>query len=153
MIKSRRAFIVGVKGTKLKNNEINFLKKFKPWGVILFSRNLKEINQIKKLNSDIRSVFKDSKYPILVDQEGGRVNRLSDLIEASIFSAKYFGNLFSKSKFKFFLVLIISILAMILLIDTFKMQISIVFPEIIKILNNLYESLTDIYLFFKDLIK
>ena len=58
-----------------------------------------------------------------------------------------------KSKFKFFLVLIISILAMILLIDTFKMQISIVFPEIIKILNNLYESLTDIYLFFKDLIK
>ena len=42
---------------------------------------------------------------------------------------------------------------MILLIDTFKMQISIVFPEIIKILNNLYESLTDIYLFFKDLIK
>ena len=58
-----------------------------------------------------------------------------------------------KIKFKFFLVLIISILAMILLIDTFKMQISIVFPEIIKILNNLYESLTDIYLFFKDLIK
>ena len=48
IMKNRRAFIVGIKSTSLSKKEIFFLKKYKPWGVILFSRNLKEINQIKK---------------------------------------------------------------------------------------------------------
>ena len=33
---NRRAFIVGIKSTKLSNKEISFLKKYKPWGIILF---------------------------------------------------------------------------------------------------------------------
>ena len=41
MINKRRAFIVGIKGTKLSNREILFLKTYKPWGIILFSRNIK----------------------------------------------------------------------------------------------------------------
>jgi len=45
MISERRAFIIGIKGTKLKNREILFLKKFKPWGVILFSRNINTISE------------------------------------------------------------------------------------------------------------
>ena len=40
MIKLRKAFIVVIKGKKLKKKEINFLKKYKTWGVILFSRNI-----------------------------------------------------------------------------------------------------------------
>ena len=80
MIKHRRAFIVGLKSSTLSKKEITFLKKYKPWGVILFSRNIISIEQTKKLTDKIRKIFKDNKYPILIDQEGGRVNRLSKII-------------------------------------------------------------------------
>ena len=42
---NRRSFIVGIKSTKLSNKEKLFLKKYKPWGVILFTRNIKSIQQ------------------------------------------------------------------------------------------------------------
>ena len=101
MIRNRRAFIVGIKSTTLSKKEKKFLFKYKPWGVILFSRNLKKFKQIKKLTSDIRLIFKDKKYPILIDQEGGRVNRLSNLIESSVFTSEYFGKLYKYHKVKF----------------------------------------------------
>ncbi len=101
MIKNRKAFIVGIKSTVLSKREKIFLKKNKPWGVILFSRNLKNFNQIKKLTLNIRSLFNDAKYPILIDQEGGRVNRLYNLIESSLFTGKYFGDLYKNNKLKF----------------------------------------------------
>ena len=80
MISSRRSFITGIKSIKLSSKERSFLKKFKPWGVILFSRNIKSINQVYNLTKEIRKIFKDKKYPILLDQEGGRVNRLKKFI-------------------------------------------------------------------------
>ena len=46
---NRRSFIVGIKSTKLSKKEKLFLKKYKPWGVILFTRNIKNIKQTKKL--------------------------------------------------------------------------------------------------------
>jgi len=101
-MKNRRAFIVGIKSTTLTKKEKKFLKKYKPWGVILFSRNIKELKQIKNLISNIRLIFRDKKYPILIDQEGGRVDRLNKLIESSIFTAEYFGNLYKKNKYKFY---------------------------------------------------
>ena len=51
-----------------------------------------------------------------------------------------------------FLVLIISIIALIVLLDTFKFQLNNYIPGLDSILNNLYESLKDLSLFFKDLI-
>ena len=54
MIKNRRAFIVGIKSSTLSNKEITFLKKYKPWGVILFSRNISSIVQTKKLTDRIK---------------------------------------------------------------------------------------------------
>ncbi len=99
---NRKAFIVGIKSTSLSKKEIFFLKKYKPWGVILFSRNVKGFEQIKKLIKDIRFIFKDKNYPILIDQEGGRVNRLNKLIETSILTAEFYGNLYKKNKKKFF---------------------------------------------------
>ena len=101
MIKNRRAFIVGLKSSKLSNKEIIFLKKYKPWGVILFSRNISSIKQAKKLTDRIKKIFKDKKYPILIDQEGGRVNRLSKIISFDNLTSEYFGNLFLKDKKKF----------------------------------------------------
>ena len=101
MISNRRSFIVGIKSTGLSKYEKLFLKRYKPWGVILFSRNLKKFDQIKKLTNEIRAIFKDKKYPILIDQEGGRINRLHYLIESSVFSANFFGNLYKIDKKKF----------------------------------------------------
>ena len=101
MIKNRRAFIVGLKSSTLSKKEIIFLKKYRPWGIILFSRNISSIEQAKKLTDKIKKIFKDKKYPILIDQEGGRVNRLSKIISFDNFTSEYFGNLFLKDKKKF----------------------------------------------------
>ena len=94
---NRRAFIVGIKSTKLSNKEISFLKKYKPWGIILFTRNIKDIGQTYKLTSSIRKIFKDKKYPILIDQEGGRVNRLKNIISFNNLTSEFFGEKFIKN--------------------------------------------------------
>jgi len=101
MMKNKRSFIVGLKSTTLKFKEKQFLRKYNPWGVILFSRNIKSIAQTKKLTDDIRKIFNDKKYPILVDQEGGRVNRLNNLIYSSNFTGEFFGNLYKRNTKKF----------------------------------------------------
>tara|TARA_Y100000389_G_C17426778_1_gene500026 strand:+ start:689 stop:1636 length:948 start_codon:yes stop_codon:yes gene_type:complete len=98
---NRRSFITGIKTTKLSNQEIIFLNKYKPWGIILFSRNLKNVNQIKKLTNHIKKIFKDKHYPIMIDQEGGRVNRLSRLISLDTFTSEYFGELYVRDKKQF----------------------------------------------------
>ena len=95
---NRRSFITGIKGIKLNKKEIKFLKNYKPWGIILFSRNLKDIKQIKNLTKHIRKIFNDRNYPILIDQEGGKVNRLNKFILLDQFTSEYFGKLFIKNK-------------------------------------------------------
>ena len=96
-MKNRRCFIVGIKSTKLNNKEKIFLKKYKPWGVILFTRNIKNINQTFKLTSSIRRIFNDKNYPILIDQEGGRVNRLRNIISFDNLTSEFFGQLYVKN--------------------------------------------------------
>ena len=54
---------------------------------------------------------------------------------------------------KIFIVIIITFVAIIIIIDTFKHQISFIYPDIEILLSNLYESLRDINLFLRDLIK
>ncbi len=93
----RKALIISLKGTYLSKVEKILLSKEKPWGVILFKRNLKSFAQIKKLTSKIKSLTKDSKFPIIIDEEGDRVSRLRNLIDHN-FSANFFGNLFKKDK-------------------------------------------------------
>ena len=96
-MKNRRSFIVGIKSTKLNNKEKIFLKKYKPWGVILFTRNIRNINQTFKLTSSIRKIFNDKNYPILIDQEGGRVNRLRNIISFDNLTSEFFGQLYVKN--------------------------------------------------------
>ena len=98
----RKAIIFGLKGYKLSKPQISLLKKTKPWGVILFSRNIKNILQLKKFVSDIKKVFNDKKYPILIDQEGGKVSRLNKIIDLRIFSQNYFGQFYKKDKKNFY---------------------------------------------------
>ena len=98
---NRRSFIVGIKSTKLSLREKNFLEIYKPWGVILFTRNIKNINQTSKLTSSIKKIFNDKNYPILIDQEGGRVNRLKNLISFDNLTSEFFGNKYIKNRKEF----------------------------------------------------
>ena len=98
---NRRSFIVGIKSTKLSPKEKKFIKKYKPWGVILFTRNIKNIHQTHKLTSEIRKIFNDKRYPILIDQEGGRVNRLKNFISFDNLTSEFFGKKFIKNFLEF----------------------------------------------------
>ena len=98
---NRGAVIFGVKGYNLTADEKYLFKKVKPWGIILFSRNIQSIRQLQNLISSIKFFFKDNKYPILIDQEGGKVSRLNKIIDLSIFSQKYFANLYKNDIRKF----------------------------------------------------
>jgi len=101
MNNSHRSFVCGIKGKSLSNGEKGFLLKYKPWGVILFSRNIKSIKQTQALTNSIKKIFKNENYPILIDEEGGRVSRLKKFIDNSIFTAKYFGDLYKRNNKKF----------------------------------------------------
>ena len=93
----KKALIISLNGTKLSKMEKILLSKEKPWGVILFKRNLKSRKQIKNLTSNIRNLTNDTKFPIIIDEEGEKVSRLRNIINHSI-SASFFGNLFKKNK-------------------------------------------------------
>jgi len=101
MIKNRKAIIFGVSSYELKKNEKIFLKKIKPWGIILFSRNIKSLEQLRKLVKEIKEIFNDVNFPILIDVEGGRVNRLNKIIDLSTLSQDYFGKIYKNNR-KFF---------------------------------------------------
>ena len=72
----RRAFITGIAGTELSAAEREFIVTERPWGFILFKRNVANPSQIAALNAELRTVLGDADAPILIDQEGGRVQRL-----------------------------------------------------------------------------
>ena len=72
-----RAFICGCLGLSLSHDERAFLRESDPLGVILFKRNIDSPAQVHALTSEIRSVLGRANAMILVDQEGGRVQRLA----------------------------------------------------------------------------
>ena len=95
---NRRSFIVGLKSTEISSQEQLFLRKYKQWGIILFTRNIKNLNQTKKLTLKIRNIFNDKKYPIMIDQEGGRVSRLENIISFKNLTSDFFGKKYVKNK-------------------------------------------------------
>ena len=99
---NKKAIIFGVKGYQLTNKEKHLFKKAKPWGIILFSRNIKNILQLKILVDDIKKILCEKKYPILIDQEGGKVSRLNKIIDLRVFSQDFFGKLYNKDKKLFY---------------------------------------------------
>ena len=71
-----KPFITGLAGTTLSQVEINFIKNHKPWGFILFARNIESVSQVYALTNHLREITGRVELPILIDQEGGRVARL-----------------------------------------------------------------------------
>jgi beta-N-acetylhexosaminidase len=70
------AAILGCAGTVLSAEEAAFFRDVKPWGFILFKRNIETPDQVRKLTSALRETVGRPDAPILIDQEGGRVARL-----------------------------------------------------------------------------
>jgi beta-N-acetylhexosaminidase len=70
-----RAFITGVSGLALTDRERAFLREAQPWGLILFRRNAASPQQLRGLIREMRDAL-GRRAPVLIDQEGGRVQRL-----------------------------------------------------------------------------
>jgi beta-N-acetylhexosaminidase len=71
-----RAFITGVEGARLVPTEHAFLRDAEPWGLILFRRNVESPEQVRALVAEFRGAVGRADAPVLIDQEGGRVQRL-----------------------------------------------------------------------------
>ncbi len=94
----RKAIIISIKGFNLSTNEKNLFKNEKPWGLILFKRNIKSFKQVKDLIQNIRILTKDKNFPILIDEEGENVSRLSKFYKND-FSQKIFGDIYLNNSF------------------------------------------------------
>jgi len=70
-----RAFITGLAGLTISANERAFLREALPWGLIIFKRNVSTPEQVSDLTRSFRDII-GWEAPVLVDQEGGRVQRL-----------------------------------------------------------------------------
>jgi len=73
---SSRAFITGISGLELSAPEREFIRDERPWGFILFKRNIETPAQVTSLVRELRDSIGSPDVPVLIDQEGGRVARL-----------------------------------------------------------------------------
>jgi beta-N-acetylhexosaminidase len=71
-----RAFITGISGPELSSAEREFIRAERPWGFILFKRNIDTPVQVARLVRELRETIGHPQAPVLIDQEGGRVQRL-----------------------------------------------------------------------------
>jgi beta-N-acetylhexosaminidase len=72
----RSRAIYGCAAASLSAAEKSFFREVRPWGFILFARNISDSAQVKALVQELRETVGDAKAPVLIDQEGGRVARL-----------------------------------------------------------------------------
>ena len=70
------AFICGCVGLHLSAAEETFIGAVRPWGLILFARNVDSAEQIRALTARFRELVERTDAPVLIDQEGGRVQRM-----------------------------------------------------------------------------
>ena len=94
----QKAFITGLAGVELTADERAFLARERPAGLILFARNCRDAEQIRRLVTDFKAAVGASDVLVLIDQEGGRVQRLKPPIArllppAAAFAALFPGNL------------------------------------------------------------
>src|SRR5579871_5416435 len=71
-----KAFITGVAGSILSDDERAFIAAERPWGFILFKRNVETPSQVAALVEDLKTCAGRAEVPVFIDQEGGRVQRL-----------------------------------------------------------------------------
>ena len=93
-----KAFISGCAGTALSSKELDFFSKEDPWGLILFRRNCVDREQVRSLIAAFRECVGRADAPVLIDQEGGRVQRLRPPHWPNYPAGRVFGALYEKDQ-------------------------------------------------------
>jgi beta-N-acetylhexosaminidase len=91
-----RAFITGLAGLEISRDERAFLREAQPWGLIVFKRNIQNAEQLISLIDSFREAVGSKDAPVLVDQEGGRVQRLGPPAWPSYPPGAVFGRLYDE---------------------------------------------------------
>ena len=91
------AFICGLAGPELLTDERAFLRDSRPWGVILFKRNTENPEQVRRLCDAVREALERENAPILIDQEGGRVQRIGPPHFRAYPAASVYGRIYAKN--------------------------------------------------------
>jgi beta-N-acetylhexosaminidase len=90
---TQSAFIIGCECIVLTSDEKDFFQDADPWGFIMFGRNIDTAEQVAALVSSFRECVGRDDAPVLIDQEGGRVQRLKPPEWSSYPSAARFGEI------------------------------------------------------------
>lgn len=90
------AFITGVAGEALLPAEAAFLRSAQPAGLILFARNCISHEQIRRLVGDVREAVGANDFLVLIDQEGGRVQRLRPPLGRALPAAEAYAALYTQ---------------------------------------------------------
>jgi len=93
MVSQSRAFITGCAGLELSVQEREFIRQWRPWGLILFKRNVESRAQLIQLTQQFRDILDIENAPVLIDQEGGRVQRMGPPHWRKYPAARAFGEL------------------------------------------------------------
>ena len=93
-----RAFISGCHGVALTPEERGFFRDAEPWGLILFGRNIASADQVRSLCADFRGAVGRSDAPVLIDQEGGRVQRIRPPLASIHPPAASYGRLYGADR-------------------------------------------------------
>jgi len=88
-----QALILGCAGSNLGADERSLFKEAQPWGLILFKRNVADHQQLRRLIGDFRESVGRDDAPVLIDQEGGRVQRAGPPLWPSYPSAAQFARI------------------------------------------------------------
>ncbi|PWL18013.1 beta-N-acetylhexosaminidase [Falsochrobactrum shanghaiense] len=97
-MKECKAWIAGISGTRLTADEIAFFRDEKPWGFILFARNVESLEQLADLTKHMRDLTGRSQTPVFIDQEGGRVQRLRPPLAPNYPSAAQIGAIYDRDR-------------------------------------------------------
>ena len=93
-----KAFICGVSGVSLNDDERRFIGRERPWGLILFARNCASAEEIRSLVADYRTLIGRADAPVFIDQEGGRVQRIKPPICPAYPPGREFGLLYQRDR-------------------------------------------------------
>jgi beta-N-acetylhexosaminidase len=93
---SARACILGCSSTALTADERDFFRDARPWGFILFARNVVDFDQTRALCESLREACGDENALVFIDQEGGRVQRLKPPMVPRRPTAAEFGALYQR---------------------------------------------------------
>jgi beta-N-acetylhexosaminidase len=93
-----KAMILGAAGLDLSSGEVALFRGERPWGFILFARNISEPQQVRDLVAAMRDCVGNPDAPVFIDQEGGRVQRLRPPIAPNYPPGSELGALYSKDQ-------------------------------------------------------